>query len=155
MQVIKILLLIMKQASIIFRVVRLLFWPATNSISNILPSLKVTTSSSLSKGLLFSQWAPKRGFFLGSSICLMFLLSVSVAPLYGHHSTHACKVSSLQVGSSEVLHQKYLHVLLIIASLYIWMSFCFSSFFSTQYSLKWQVWSGILDRDLRSCSQIA
>lgn len=35
----------------------------------------------------------------------MFPLSVSVAPLYGHQGTHACKNSSLQMGSSHVLHQ--------------------------------------------------
>lgn len=35
----------------------------------------------------------------------MFPLSVSVAPLYGHQGTHACKNSSLQMGSSHGLHQ--------------------------------------------------
>ena len=35
----------------------------------------------------------------------MFPLSVSAAPLYGHQGTHACKNSSLQMGSSHVLHQ--------------------------------------------------
>jgi len=50
-------------------------------------------------------WAPRSGSFIGPGICLTFPLSVSMAPLDGHQGMHACKNSSLQIGSSHGLHQ--------------------------------------------------
>ena len=56
----------------------------------------------------------------------MFPLSVSVAPLYGHQGTHACKNSSLQMGSSHVLHQNarlVAHCLLVFLNEFLLLFF--------------------------------